>query len=95
MLLDSNIIVIASKMTDLKLLARLRTEEKTLCVSLATKIEVLGYHQLKQTEKTFLENFFNAIPILAVDDKVAQKAIELRQKKAISLGDSIIAATAW
>jgi toxin FitB len=59
-----------------------------------SQIEVLGYHQLKQVEKTFLENFFNAIDILPLNGVVALKAIELRQRKPISLADSVLAATA-
>lgn len=93
MLIDSNIIVIASKLLNVELLSRLRVDESALCVSIITKIEVLGYHQLKQVEKAFLENFFNAIPILQLDEIVAQKAIELRQRKPLSLADAVIAAT--
>ena len=68
MLLDSNIIVIASKLLNVKLLDKLRKQEQALRGSLVTQIEVLGYHQLKATEKTFLENFFRAIPILPLDE---------------------------
>lgn len=94
MLIDSNIIIIASKLTHVGVLNYLKTQEKTLCVSIVSKIEVLGYHQLKQVEKEFLTNFFNAIPTLPLDTAVAEKAIELRQRKPLSLGDSILAATA-
>ena len=94
MLLDSNIIIIASKLAQIKLLRYLKNNEKDLQVSIVSQIEVLGYHQLKQVEKTFLENFFNAIPVIPLNDLVAVKAIELRQRKPISLADSIIAATA-
>ncbi|MCF8247139.1 MAG: type II toxin-antitoxin system VapC family toxin [Saprospiraceae bacterium] len=72
----------------------LRTHEGDLCVSIVSKIEVLGYHQLKQVEKEFLNNFFYSIPILQLDTAVAEKAIELRQRKPMSLADSILAATA-
>ena len=94
MLLDSNIIIIASKLAQTKLLSYLKNNEKDLQVSIVAQIEVLGYHQLKQVEKTFLENFFNAISVIPLNDLVAAKAIELRQRKPISLADSIIAATA-
>ena len=49
---------------------------------------------MKEVEKKFLQNFFNAIPILPLNDIVAAKAIELRQRKPLSLADAIIAATA-
>lgn len=94
MLLDSNIIIIASKLVHVKLISYLRNNEKNLHTSIVSQIEVLGYHQLKEVEKKFLQNFFNAIPILPLDDSVAAKAIELRQRKPISLADAIIAATA-
>ncbi len=94
MLLDSNIIIIASKRVQVKLINYLRKNEKDLQTSIVSQIEVLGYHQLQQVERTFLENFFNAIPIIPLNDAVATKAIELRQRKPISLADAIIAATA-
>ena len=94
MLLDSNIIIIASKLVQVKLINYLKNNEKDLKVSIVSQIEVLGYHQLKQVEKSFLENFFNAISIIPLSDIVAAKAIELRQRKPLTLGDAIIAATA-
>jgi toxin FitB len=94
MLLDSNIIIIASKLAQVKLMTYLRNNEKDLHTSIVSQIEVLGYHQLKQVEKAFLENFFKAIPIIPLDYSVAAKAIELRQRKPIALADAIIAATA-
>jgi toxin FitB len=94
MLLDSNIIIIASKLVQVKLISYLKNNEKDLKVSIVSQIEVLGYHQLKQVEKSFLENFFKAISITPLSDVVAAKAIELRQRQPITLGDAIIAATA-
>ena len=94
MLIDSNIIIIASKLTNVEVLNYLRIHEKSLYVSIVSKIEVLGYHQLKQVEKEFLENFFNSIPVLQLDFAIAEKAIQLRQQKPISLADSVLAATA-
>lgn len=94
MLLDSNIIIIASKLAQVKLISYLRNNEKDLHTSIVSQIEVLGYHQLKQVEKSFLDNFFKAIPVIPLDYSVSQKAIELRQRKPIALADAIIAATA-
>ena len=93
MLLDSNIILIASKLVQVKLISYLRNNEKNLHTSIISQIEVLGYHQLKEVEKAFLQNFFNSIPILPLNEIVAAKAIELRQRKPLSLADAIIAAT--
>jgi toxin FitB len=94
MLLDSNIIIIASKLAQVKLITYLRDNEKDLHTSIVSQVAVLGYHQLKQVEKTFLENFFKSIPIIPMDYAVAAKAIELRQRKPIGLADAILAATA-
>jgi hypothetical protein len=57
MLLDSNVIIIASKLTNIALLKKLKATENDYKSSIITKIEVLGYHQLKSTEKLFFENF--------------------------------------
>ena len=94
MLLDSNIIIIASKLAQIKLMNYLRNNEKDIHTSIVSQIEVLGYHQLKQVEKSFLDNFFKSIPVIPLDYSVAEKAIELRQRKPIPLADAIIAATA-
>jgi toxin FitB len=94
MLLDSNIIIIASKLAQVKLMRYLRNNEKNLHTSIVSQIEVLGYHQLKQVEKSFLDGFFKAIPVIPLDYSIAEKAIELRQRKPIALADAIIAATA-
>jgi toxin FitB len=94
MLLDSNIIIIASKLTHIQLISYLRTKETSLKVSILSQIEVLGYDQLKQVEKLFLEKFFNAIEVLPINEQIAQKAIQIRQRKPIALADAIIAGTA-
>jgi toxin FitB len=65
MLIDSNIVIMASKLQHAKLLSKLKENEAKIKVSIITKIEVLGYHQLKQVQKKFLENFFNAITALS------------------------------
>lgn len=91
MLLDSNVIIHAAKpeREDLRHLI----EEKAPAVSVISYIEVLGYHDLG-AEKSFLEQFFDAAEVLPLSTDVVQKAIRLRQRRNISLGDSIIAATA-
>lgn len=94
MLLDSNIIIYASKLTYPNLLNFLRDNEDALKVSALTKIEVLGYHQLKKLEKQFLENFFDSLEILPITEDVVEKTIALKQKRPLSTGDAIIAATA-
>lgn len=54
----------------------------------------MGYHQITPHQ---IKNFtlcFDNLNILNIDDNVIEKAIEVRQSKALKLGDSIVAATA-
>lgn len=94
MLIDSNIIILASKLQNVELLSKLKDNESKIKVSIITKIEVLGYHQLNQVQRKFLENFFNAISVIPISEAIADLAISIRQKRPVSLGDALIAATA-
>nr|WP_227788985.1 MULTISPECIES: type II toxin-antitoxin system VapC family toxin [unclassified Nodularia (in: cyanobacteria)] len=57
-------------------------------------MEVLGYHQLNDEDKTYFEEFFNASQILPVSQAVIEQAVRLKQIRKMSLGDAIIAGTA-
>ena len=57
-------------------------------------MEVLGYHKLTADDKKHLEEFFAAATILPITDDVLKEAIRLRQTKKMTLGDSMMAATA-
>jgi len=94
MIIDSNIIIYASKLTYPSLLSYLKNNESDLKTSAICKLEVLGYHQLKKIEKRYLENFFSAIRVLPIDTDVINKAIELKQNRNIASPDAIVAATA-
>ncbi|MBV6443047.1 MAG: type II toxin-antitoxin system VapC family toxin [Haliscomenobacteraceae bacterium CHB4] len=59
-----------------------------------TRVEVLGYHRLDQQSKTYYETVFRRMTCLPVTTDVLDQAIVLRQAKKMSLGDSIVAATA-
>jgi len=92
MLADSNIIIYAAQPQHSTL--RRFFAENSPFVSVVSYVEVLGYHKLKEAEKQTLEEFFTASKILAISDQVAAIAVELRQQRKMSLGDSLIAATA-
>ncbi len=92
MLADSNIIIYAVQPQHSAL--RRFFAENSPFVSVVSFVEVLGYHKLSETEKQILKEFFTMSEILAVSDEVAAKAVELRQQRKMSLGDSLIAATA-
>ena len=92
MLLDSNIIIYAAQPEHAAL--RQFITEHAPVVSVISYVEVLGYHRLTAAERTLLEQFFKATEILPLSDNVIQQAIQLRQQRRMSLGDSIVAATA-
>jgi len=63
-------------------------------VSAISYVEVLGYHRLtKSNERDFMD-FFDAARIIPVSQTVMEQAVKLRQQRKMSLGDSIISATA-
>lgn len=92
MLLDTNIVIYAAQPEHAYLRAFIETHAPS--VSIITRIETLGYHRLRAEEKTALEAFFEAADVLPVTDDVADRAVALRQRRRLSLGDSLIAATA-
>ncbi len=59
-----------------------------------TKIEVLGYHELDSEDKEILELLFMKGREIQLSKRVKEKAVELKQERKMSLGDSIIAASA-
>jgi predicted nucleic acid-binding protein len=91
-LIDSNIIIYAASPKYASLRKFIETE--TPLVSVISKIETLGYHKLQENDKTFLNDFFNAAIVLPISQVIVQLAIRLRQERSISLGDSLIGATA-
>src|SRR5215210_841819 len=92
MLLDSNVIIYAAK-PEYEHIRRFLNNEPLL-VSAISIVEVLGYHRLKSEEREYIERFFNIARVLAISDSVIAKAVKLRQTRRMSLGDSVIAATA-
>jgi toxin FitB len=93
MLIDSNIIIYSIIPENLPIRNFLRQYEDRLFVSAISQIEVLGYHNLLKNEKYLLEQFFLSVNIIPIHSEIVAKAIELRQKKKLSIGDSIIAST--
>ena len=63
-------------------------------VSVVSKVETLGYHELGKNERRFLEAFFDAADMLPVSQSTVAVAIRLRQRRRMSLGDALIAGTA-
>ena len=91
-LVDSNIIIYATAPENEWL--RTWLEVEPFAVSQISLIEVLGYHQITPEEITDLEEFLYSSNIVPVTDGATKKAIALRQRRKMSLADSILAATA-
>ena len=64
--------------------------DEEINISLITKIELLGFSNVKQN----LVDFVSCANVLALTDEVVSKTIELRRKYKRKLPDIIIAATA-
>ena len=92
MLLDSNILIYAAEPGYDSV--RQFIAEIEPVASAISKVEVLGYHKLSADQRARLERLFRVLPVLPVTDDVVEIAIMLRQKRKMSLGDALIAATA-
>lgn len=91
-LLDSNLIIYASRPEQSALRAFIAREVP--CVSVISKVETLGYHELSEDGQQFLKEFFQAAEVLSVSKSIVAEAISLRQQHSMSLGDSLIAGMA-
>lgn len=92
MLLDSNLIIYAAE-PGYDALRKFIAEHKP-ATSVISKVEVLGYHKLGLENRKKLEKVFQLLSILPLSDEIIERAISLRRKKKMSLGDALIAATA-
>jgi toxin FitB len=91
-LIDSNIIIYSGANEHSRL--RKFFYEKNSFVSSISKIEVLGFQRIKADQVMYFSEVFKLLKILPVDSEVVDKAISLRRQRKLTLGDSIIAATA-
>lgn len=93
-LLDSNIVIFATQAEPEYDRLRKYLLATPHCVSLISYVEVLGFHRIKEIDKAKLEIFFEATAVLSVSAEIAARAVGLRQKRKMSLGDALIGATA-
>lgn len=91
-LIDSNILIYSAEAKYRYLRDILKQEN--VFVSIITKLEVLGYHRITPEQITYFKAIFRVVEILQIDDALIGQAISYRQKKSMSVADSIIAATA-
>lgn len=92
MLIDSNIIIYASKPEYPNI--RQFIADHASAVSAISYVEVLGYHKLAEQERLLLEAFFATAPLIALSQAVLDQAVRLRQMRKITLGDALVASTA-
>ena len=91
-LLDSNILIYSAS-EKYKYLRALIKKPDVAC-SIISKLEVLGYHKITKEQSNYFEAIFKVIKILPITEEVIAQAIIYRQKKSMSVGDSIIASSA-
>jgi toxin FitB len=92
MLIDSNIIIYAQQ-SEYAYLQDFILENAPF-VSEISFLETLGFHRLTDVEKKGLELFFSTTVQLPIDTEVVIQAVILKQQRKMSVGDSLIAATA-
>ena len=92
MLIDSNILIYASQPTHAHL--RQLIVEWVPAVSAVSYVEVLGYHQLDEEERKYLEALFRLTQVLPLSQDVLDRAVALRQQRKMSLGDALVAGNA-
>ena len=90
--LDSNIIIYSVQPEHQYLRDYLRENE--LIISKITLLEVLGYYKLTQQEKEDFSRLLENMKHVSISDEIISKAIQLRQSRKLSIGDSLIAASA-
>lgn len=89
-ILDTNIFIyLANGTLDVKNL-----KNTDLAFPSIVKVEALGYAQITVAEQSYLEALFAECQQLDLEESVLQRAIRLRQQQKMSLGDSIVAASA-
>lgn len=91
-LLDTNLIIYGASAEDLLVKAFVAT--RAIACSAASMVETLGSARLTVQDGQRLRRFFDFCNVLPIDEEVIEGAIDLRQRQKMSLGDSLIAATA-
>ena len=93
MLLDSNIIIYSVQPAYAVSLQNFISTHRP-AVSAVSYVEVLGFHRLSDPDRDAFRRFFAAARVLPIDQPVLDQAVGLRRQRRMSLGDSLVAATA-
>jgi len=91
-LLDSNIIIYSAK----KEYSYLRDiyKENKIFISEITRLEVLGFHRITTEQENYFKSVFSVVTLIPISTNIIDNAIKLRKIYNLSVGDSIISATA-
>lgn len=92
-LIDTNILIYSGEAVYAPLLLPLVTDTNNN-VSAISHIETLGFHKITPEQIAYFEHVFQILQTIPIDAAIVQRAVAIRQVRRISLGDSIIAATA-
>ncbi|MFC0516535.1 type II toxin-antitoxin system VapC family toxin [Mucilaginibacter angelicae] len=91
-LIDSNILIY-SYQNEYSYLRELITGDLAN-LSEISRVEVLGYHRLKNDEEQYFNDVFSFVPVIFPSREIFELAVQVRKRYHLKLGDSIIAATA-
>jgi hypothetical protein len=93
MLLDSNLIIYAVKPDYPEV--RTFLKQRDVAVSLISRTETLGYHDLGDAEASKLKRLFDLLTVQPITESVIDGSVDLRRRrKSMKTIDAIIAATA-
>ena len=91
-LLDTNIVIYSFDAGD-RVAPEFIGANRVSC-SVISRIEALGTSKVTDPVARLLRRFFDEAPVFDLDEPTIEMTIVLRQRRAIKLGDAIIAATA-
>ena len=91
-LLDSNVLIYSA--AEAHQFLRPLVLNRLNFVSLISKVETQGFHKLEEADAVYFNSLFAVITSLPVTPNIIERAIRLRQQRRMTLGDSLIAATA-
>ena len=63
-------------------------------VSAVSKVEVLGYRKLTEDERACFRRIFDLVQLIIPTIEIFDKAVDIRKTQKLTLGDSIVGATA-
>ncbi len=91
-LVDTNILIYSAQPGNKHL--RMLFKQKSVGISIISKLEVLGYHKITRQQINYFNTIFQLVTVFPITEEIVDQAIDYRQKKSMSVADSIIAATA-